>query len=242
MKKLNMYTVLFLLVGTTAFAGNSYQIRSKAPMTEAATDSRFYQLKAAKIQEVVPTAEEIYGFTAEQAEQAEVKAPATFLEDIDINKIILIGEKVIELIKRGAPVVNIKRDVVYAIPKGLEWQQLTGWQLPVTKVYQVQIVNGLNMNVVDARVKVSSMYGGSYMGKGQYLANVVVVPTSVKVLWGFSLDLWTENREPINMGQVEAPIAGLGFDIRYKVTSWATEINGTQDYFVLGSGDIKQIQ
>jgi hypothetical protein len=135
--------------------------------------------------------------------------------------------------------VNIKRDAVSVMPLGVQtWHQLAGWQAPVTKVYNVAITNYLGMNVVDLRLKVSGMWGGNVDGKGQYLANVMVVPVNTRVLWGWTLDLWTENREPVNNGTMEAPRAGLGFDIRYKATTMLNELNGTQDYFITGDGNI----
>jgi hypothetical protein len=203
----------------------------------AAENTDYYKAAAVTFTETVPTAEEIAaGYLAP------TQPPATFLDDsatLDWNTMVLIGEKLIQIIQAGKPVVNIKRDAVAALPLGVtNWQDLAGWQAPVTKVYTVKVTNYLGMDVVDMRLKVSAMWGGSRDGRGQYLANVLVVPSNLKVLWGWNLDLWSENRDPVNSGTLEAPKAGLGFDIRYRVTTMINELNGTQDYFVTGDGNI----
>lgn len=161
----------------------------------------------------------------------------------DIGNLLLIGQKIIDIIVGAKPVVNVHRDFVAVIPGGLtSWTQLGGWQMPKTKVYSVVAKNGLGMKVVDLRVKVSTNYGGNLNGVGQFLANVIVVPTSINVLLGFNCDVWTEHQDPLNMGTPENPIAGLGFDLRFRYGSVLNENNSTQDFFVTGTGEIKQIE
>lgn len=225
MKKLtNLFLVVLALTASVASA--------------AEVPADYYKAKKVTVTEVVPTAAEIAsGYL--QPNPIENNGLLEELASIDWNAMILVGQKVIELVKAGAPVVNIKRDAVSVVPMGVQsWQQLAGWQAPVTKVYNVKVTNYLGMDVVDLRLKVSGMWGGSVDGKGQYLANVMVVPVNTRVLWGWTLDLWTENREPVNNGTLEAPRAGLGFDIRYKATTMLNELNGTQDYFITGDGKI----
>ncbi len=209
---------------------------SVASASEVPAD--YYKADKVTVTEVVPTAAEIAsGYLVPNEFQN--NGLLEELAGLDWNAMILVGQKVIELVKQGQAVVNIKRDTVSVMPMGVQnWQQLAGWQAPVTKVYNVKVTNYLGMDVVDLRLKVSGMWGGNVDGKGQYLANVMVVPVSTRVLWGWTLDLWTENREPVNNGTLEAPRAGLGFDIRYKATTMLNELSGTQDYFITGDGNI----
>lgn len=209
---------------------------SVASASEVPAD--YYKADKVTVTEDIPTAAEIAsGYI--QPSEFQNNGLLEELAGLDWNAMILVGQKVIELVKQGQAVVNIKRDAVSVMPMGVEnWQQLGGWQAPVTKVYNVKVTNYLGMDVVDLRLKVSGMWGGNVNGKGQYLANVMVVPVSTRVLWGWTLDLWTENREPVNNGTLEAPRAGLGFDIRYKATTMLNELSGTQDYFITGDGNI----
>lgn len=203
-----------------------------------AEDQRSLEISSVTFTEVVPTAAELYSDALVKTNKAAVLQSFDFT-NLDWSQMVMIGEKIIEIVKAGAPVVNIKRDAVSVVPAGVQsWEQLSGWQAPVTKVYEVGAVNGWGMNVVKMRLKVSAMYGGGVDGRGQYVANVIIVPTELVVQWGFNVDLWSENRAPVNMGTLANPTAGLGFDIRYKVTSLLTQINGTQDYFITGKGEI----
>ncbi|MCO5143114.1 MAG: hypothetical protein M9962_08500 [Oligoflexia bacterium] len=214
-------------------------IASSVSLTTYAFDQKYYDLSDAVITEEAPTAEDIYSSMIEP-KAIETLSPSD-LAAVDWNQIILIGQKIIEIIKANAPVVNIKRDAVSALPLGItDWQTLNGWQLPVTKVYRVRMQNAYGMDMVNIRLKVSAMHGGSLNSKGKYLANVIIVPTEINVKWGITLNLWSENREPVNMNTSENPIAGLGFDVRYQAKSWVTEINGTKDYFVTGEGQIHE--
>ncbi|HEY8280400.1 MAG TPA: hypothetical protein VIH99_12300 [Bdellovibrionota bacterium] len=197
----------------------------------------YYQVLPLSVTEVSPTPEEIYSDYIQS-----FGAPPSPVA-IDWSTLMLIGEKVIQLIKDGQPVVNVKRDSVSVVPVGVRgWQELNGWQPPVTKVYSVTAKNKMNMTVLDLRLKVSAMYGGGMDGRGKFLANVIVVPTTVFVRWGFHCDVWSESREPVNMGTAKSPVAGLGFDIRYRFGSPFSEENSAQDYFITGLGEIKEVR
>ncbi|MGZ3694880.1 MAG: hypothetical protein ACXWQO_11935 [Bdellovibrionota bacterium] len=216
-------------------------VAQQAKADVSSQDEAQFQIANVQMTEVVPTAAELYAVALEQKDQPRLQ---TFeIAGIEWTNLVTIGEKLIEIIKAGAPVVNIKRDVVSIVPAGItSWEQLSGWQVPVTKVYEVKATNGWGSDVVKVRLKVSAMYGGGIEGKGQYVANVTIVPTEIIVQWGFSLDVWSENRPAVNMGTTAMPIAGLGFDVRYKVTSMFTQKTGTQDYFITGAGALTEMQ
>lgn len=199
-----------------------------------------YRLQPLEIKEVVPTAAELY---SEFLIPETVRPSSDLNSAIDWNAMILLGEKVIEIIKKGKPVVNVRRDAVAVVPSGVRaWEELGGWQAPVTKVYSVTAKNYLGLTVIDLRLKVSANYGGGINGKGRYIANAIVVPTSIYALWGFSVDVWSENREPVNTGSKDSPVAGLGFDIRFRYGNAINEQVGAQDYFVKGDGTIQELQ
>lgn len=208
-------------------------------------DKKYFEVSSVTVQEVVPTAQELYltglDFEELQQQQQDLGVTPSDLSDVGVvlDQMIVIGRKVVEILKAGQSVVDIKRDATAVVPFGVkEWGQLAGWKVPVTKVLQVQVKNFYGMTMIDMRLKVSAMYGGNFKGKGNFLSNVILVPSTVVTQWGFNLDLWTESRAPVNMGSNQDPIAGLGMDIRYKVKTLITEINGTADYFVTGKGEI----
>lgn len=211
-----------------------------AHASDSAVNPDFYRLQPLVVKEVPPTPEEFYSDIVAPSQN-----PSSTIQsqDIDWGTLITIGEKVIQLIQAGKPVTNVTRDTVAVVPSGINgWDQLSGWQAPITKVYSVTAKNYLNMTVIDLRLKVSAMYGGGLNGRGKFLANVLVVPTSIYVMWGFSCDVWSEHRDPVNVGTKANPVAGLGFDIRYQYGSVVNMQSGTQDYFVTGDGEIKELQ
>lgn len=229
---------------TIALLFGSVILAATSAMADEASDrsDAYYRASQISFTEVVPTAAEIASGYLDSSAVPHTFNPADLI-GLDWNQMYVIGEKIIEIIKRGAPVLNIKRDTVAVVPMGVQaWQQLAGWQQPVTKAYNFTIKNYLGNHVVDMRLKVSGMWGGNIDGRGQYLANVQVVPVSVRVLWGWNVDLWSENREAVNTGTVASPIAGLGFDIRYKATTMLNELTGAQDYFITGDGKIVELQ
>ena len=201
----------------------------------------FYRLRPATVKEVVPTAAELYSdFIAPPVASKQAQLDAFTL---DWSTIVTIGEKIIQIVQAGKPVVNVTRDTISAVPGGVAaWTQLSGWQAPVTKVYSLTAENNLGMTIVDMRLKVSANTGGGIDGKGKFIANLVVVPSSIYVLWGFSADVFSEHQEAVNMGASDNPVAGMGFDIRYKYSSPIFTQQGTQSYFVSGDGVIKDIE
>lgn len=246
MKKLiQSFAVLAISAMAIHMVAASSAVASEDPsVTALRSNPEFYKLSPAVVREVVPTAAEIYGDYLPFPEPS--PAPGTDslgIPGLDWGQLVTIGEKVIEIIKAGKPVVNVKRDAVAVVPMGVTaWSQLAGWQAPKTKVYQITAQNGFGINVVDMRLKVSMNYAGNIDGRGKFLANVIVVPSSISVMWGFSCDVWTEHQDPVNIGSLENPVAGLGFDIRYRYGSPFQEDVGTQDYFVSGSGEIREMQ
>ena len=196
-----------------------------------------------QIEEVIPTAEELYSDWLDSAQGVLPDQAPEEMQGISWDQMVLIGEKLIEIIKAGAPVVNIKRDSVSVLPAGArDWQQMAGWKAPVTKVFAVQLKNLWGNVVVSFRLKLSAMHGGTYNSRGKYLANVVLVPSQVYVAWGWNLDVWSENRDPVNTGTVKNPVAGLGVDLRFKVKSMLNELQGAQDYWITGAGEMSVVQ
>lgn len=206
----------------------------------ADTAPDYYKISAVKITEEIPTAVELASNMLPPEATPELNS--FDFTAIDWNTMVLLGQKLVQIIEAGKPIVNIKRDAVSVVPAGISaWEQLSGWQAPVSKVYRVEMENGLGMSVVDIRLKVSALWGGGYNGKGNYLSNVVASPTAVTVLWGYQLDLWTEQREPVNTGTLEQPVAGLGFEIRYRSKTPFAETTGAQEFFIKGDGQILEM-
>lgn len=159
------------------------------------------------------------------------------LDNISWDQIIAIGEKVWEIVKAGKPVVKIETPVAHALPRGLEcWADLEHWQAPRTQTYEVKYKNGFGMEVVKFRFRLHYTYGGGKAEKGQYLANVTVLPAELNVMWGYNFDARVEVAQAINMGTTENPMAGLELNLRWNVKTVLKESENSFHFFVQGDG------
>lgn len=241
-----MKQITVLFVGFLVFLGGS---NSYAMGARSHSESSEQKITEVSIVEVTPTVEELYSDVFQNQNLPLLPPVVRTVEnnpltgEVDVDSLTLLGQKVIEIIKQGSPVVNIQRDALGVVPKGItDWSELAGWKAPATKVFAISMSNIFKRKVVDLRLKVSTVYGGSYRNTGSYLSNVTMIPTFVKAGWGITLDLWTEAREPVNIGSPRSPVAGLGMDIRYRVKTIVSDISGVQDVFVGGNGQIQLLK
>jgi hypothetical protein len=163
--------------------------------------------------------------------------------EVIVDQIINIGKKIFAVVQAGKPVVNIKLDTANALPKGLTcWSDLTGWNVPESKVYQIDYTNGLGMNVVSFAYRVTYTAGGSVNGTGKYITNATFMPANVSVAWGFNLDAQAAIPSVFNTGTKEAPVGGMQMNMAWKVTSPVLERQMTESYFVSGENKLIKLQ
>ncbi|MEN0058152.1 MAG: hypothetical protein AAGB31_04910 [Bdellovibrio sp.] len=163
--------------------------------------------------------------------------------ELIVDQIINIGKKIFAVVNAGRPVVNVQLDTANALPRGLTcWSDLTGWNIPHSKVYNVQYENGLGMTVVDFSYRVSFTAGGSADGVGQYITNATFMPANVSVGWGFTFDATAAIPSVFNTGSKQNPVAGMQMNMEWKVTSPVAYEQGTESYFVSGQNKLIQLQ
>ncbi|WP_413613200.1 hypothetical protein [Bdellovibrio sp. HCB-110] len=162
--------------------------------------------------------------------------------ELIVDQIINIGKKIFNVINAGRPVVNIKIDTANALPKGLTcWSDLSGWNMPQSKVYNVQYENGFGMTVVDYSYRVTYTAGGSADGIGKYITNATFQPANVSVGWGFQLDATAVIPSVFNTGSKRDPVAGMQMNMEWKVTSPMAHEQSTESYFVSGENKLIQL-
>lgn len=154
-----------------------------------------------------------------------------------LDKIVAIGEKIWKLVEKGRPVVTFKAPLVSALPAGLPcWSDLERWSPPKSQVWEIAYKNGFGTEVVKFRFRISYTAGGSFEGKGKYLANVTVQPADLQVKWGFDFDAQTVVGRTINLGTKVDPVAGLQLTVSWNVKSWVKENLMTETFFIQGDG------
>ena len=112
------------------------------------------------------------------------------LADVILDKILVMGKKIWEIIEKNKPVVNVGRERADLLPEGASrWTQLENWDFPKAKSYRVAYQNAYGTTVVDLKFKVLFTPGGAVQGQGQYLGNVTVVPSKLLVRWGYTFSM-----------------------------------------------------
>ncbi len=227
-------------------------------------DSRYYEIKNVRIQEVQETRAGQSKFLHETADNFTEGCEATGsglnsgdlvtqdpanpvnpidLLDVIVDKIINIGKKIWAIVDAGRPVVNLKVDVAHALPAGVRcWSDLEGWNAPTTKLYEVSYENGFGSTVVDYAFRVSFISGGSYKGQGEYITMATIQPTRVQVAWGFRFDATATIPMVFNQGTKSKPLAGMEMLMHWKVESPLTHIQEAEAFFVNGKGLLQHIQ
>lgn len=154
-----------------------------------------------------------------------------------LDKIVAIGEKLWKLVDAGRPVVTFKAPLAHALPSSLPcWSDLETWSAPKSQVWQITYKNGFGTEVVKFKFRITYTSGGSFDGKGKYLANVTVQPADLQVKWGFDFDAQTVVGRAVNLGTKANPLAGLQLTVGWNVKSWAKENLMSETFFIQGDG------
>ncbi|KYG61570.1 hypothetical protein AZI86_17850 [Bdellovibrio bacteriovorus] len=227
--------------------------------TALAVDKSYYEIKNMKVTDVTekyssqvnpmaqPGLNEECASSGPFAIRYSGQAPADLnpLNGVEliVDQIINIGKKIWTIVQAGKPVMNIKLDTANALPKGLTcWSDLSGWNVPESKVYQIDYTNGFGMNVVSFAYRVTYTAGGSANGVGKYITNATFMPANVKVAWGFQFDAEAAIPSVFNTGTKEAPVAGMQMNMGWKVTSPVVEHLSSESYFVSGENKLIKLQ
>lgn len=224
-----------------------------------AIDKSYFEIKKVKVTEVTERYGDVSNIAATAGLHEDCNNSASFsikntgetvqsnlnpLNTIElyIDQIINLGKKIFNIISQGRPVVNIKLDTANALPKGLScWSDLSGWNMPNSKVYNVQYENALGMTVVDYSYRVIYTAGGSVDGTGKYITNATFMPANVSVGWGFEFDATASIPTVFNTGTKQNPVAGMQMNMEWKVTSPLSYEQGTEAYFVSGENKLVEM-
>jgi hypothetical protein len=158
-------------------------------------------------------------------------------ENLTLDTIVNIGKALWEIIQAGKATVDLKTDFANALPEGLKTASaLHNWQDPIFKSFRFKFNNVLGLRVVQFNYKVSYTPGGRYNGKGHYLANVTVLPSKIKVKWGYKLFADVIVPKVTNVGSNEDPIAGMQLLLHWKILSIFTHEENTKAFYIRGDG------
>lgn len=163
--------------------------------------------------------------------------------DIGISDIINIGKEIWTIVQANKPVVNVTTNQATAIPKGItDWTQLAGWQAPQIHTFQTTFTNAYGINVVQFQYRVTYTPGGTYKGKGKFLANITVNPADLYVAWGYTFSVNVTIPSITNAGTTTSPIAAAEVLVSWTVDTVINHEQQTADYYVRGDGTFQTLQ
>ncbi len=233
-----------------------------ATTAQAAADAKHYEIKKIVIKELQDNDrmkfmnEKVDNFT-QGCEPATANPNITPINPVDANnplnpidyievvvdKIINIGKKIWAIVDAGRPVVNVKVDTANALPAGVRcWDELEGWQVPTSKLYEMSYINGFNSPVVTFNFRVSFISGGKYKGQGQYITLASVQPAKIDVGWGFRFDAVATVPMVFNQGTKADPLAGMQLAMNWQIRTVIQEIQQAENFFVNGQGVLQKLK
>jgi len=161
---------------------------------------------------------------------------------VSIDKIIMLGKKIWDIIVKNKPVVNTKTDIAHIVPQGTsEWTDLHGWDMPKTYRAASTFKNGFGTTVVDLSFLVTFSPNGKFDDQGHYIANLTILSETVDVLWGYNVDATANINKALNIGTKKDPIAATQVDINWKVKTVLKHSEKTLSLFVDGNGLTKRL-
>jgi hypothetical protein len=160
----------------------------------------------------------------------------------DIDKWVILGEKIWQLIVDNRPVANVSTQRVQIVPQASlnNWETMTAWRGPALHSFKIEATNLLGMVVMSHTYTVAFNYGGQYLGHGAFLANATVIPSNVTVAWGFKLTSALEVGQAVNTGSLVEPVPGLDLQVKWSMDSVLKHMEGRENFFVKGTGQVTQ--
>lgn len=180
--------------------------------------------------------------TANEALPGPVNPASGIMEDLlldlgDVKTWIRLGQKLWEVIRNNQPVINVKTQTISILPQAKpNWSDMETWKGPIAKSYTIAAKNLYGMTVISHTYTVAFHYGGSVAGHGQFLANATIIPSSVNITWGFTLNSQVNVGEPLNTGTRLDPIPGVDLSLEWSMSSMLKKSQGVDQFFVRGDG------
>ncbi len=211
----------------------------------AAVDADYYTIKSVETHEIAPD----LAAPGSPDSAASIEAPITSSEVLelpldvsDITNIINIGKQIWAIVEANKPVSNITTNQATAVPKGVtDWTSLAGWQAPQSHTYQTSIKNTYGITVIQFSYRVMFTPGGTFRGKGHYLANVTVDPANVYVAWGYTFNAQVTIPSITNAGTTASPTAAAEILVKWDIDTILNHIEQSASYYARGDGTFQTL-
>lgn len=173
-------------------------------------------------------------------------APQAVLLGVDaavvvLDKLVNLGKSIWDIVKSGSPTVNIQTDVASVVPQGItDWQEMETWQTPVSKLYKTQLMDSATHSIGDFYFRLMFTPGGSYKGKGKYLATVSIVPAQLAVPYRRAFSAQAKVTGMMNHGTATNPIAGMLLTLQWAVDTTFKHTTQSVTFHIRGDGVVNK--
>jgi hypothetical protein len=116
---------------------------------------------------------------------------------------------------------------------------MEGFSFPVEKMISAKIKSPTGGAAVEFNYKVIYSYGGSYNGVGKYLTGINIIPASVKVGHGWTLNSSMKLTGIMNHGTRANPIVGAMITVKYNMSSTTRAFERNDTIYISGDGSMK---
>lgn len=158
------------------------------------------------------------------------------------NGMLVLGSKIWKFIEANQPVVNAEGAYAHIVPAEVQsWEELENWSRPISAVYRANYKNLYGITVVDLAFRVTFTPRGTYNGKGKYIANLTVLPETLDVAWGYTVDAGAKIYEVVNRGSAEDPVAAAQLSVGWKVKTVVKSSTVNNSLFVEGDGTLTDL-
>jgi len=192
-------------------------------------------------------------YRSDDPTEPEKPKPITFEQKVERTGAVIklgrdmvaLGEAVYELVKKGKPSNVTQYSAISVVPRNPTTKEvidpfdLEGFSMPVEKNFTAKVMNGAGKEVVNFTYKVLYSFGGSYNGIGKYLTNVMIVPGSIRTLFGWDFSASMTLNGIMNHGSKDAPVAGAMLSLKYQMNSWSAAFERNDTIHVTGNGELK---
>ena len=174
-----------------------------------------------------------------------VLVPPLSSPGVGMGDVVNVLKWVWPIIEKNQPVVTADNSpAAEALPKeATDWQMLENWTYPpMAAGFDLVAKNLLGMTLVSLRYEVQWTYGGSFNGKGQYVANLIVVPSEVTANLPYTrVDLTNQVRAILNFGTRANPLAGIQIVVTNTIKTLLTNRVEQRSYMLLGDGRYREV-
>jgi hypothetical protein len=147
-----------------------------------------------------------------------------------------------QIVQENKPTVAVDTHVATALPVGADndWRKLTGWQSERVSQFTTTIHSAYGTKAIELTYEVRLLFGGGINGHGRYVASARVVPTTIRVKWGYDLNVKVSVASVYNAGTAADPVGAINLDVQYTYGTVFTNRTQTSTYLLRGDGLIQE--